>query len=255
MYQPRIYREEMNRDRFRFFHCSHMESDLLIGVAPGQYRERMEQTTLGEIRRIRGLIEGYAARHTEFITSLEPLKVPGLEGSGRGNREIPPEIVTMLRCGEESGTGPMSSVAGLFAEKVGTCLKTQYGLIEVLVENGGDLFMENRSEATVTIHAGDSPLSGKLALSIPAGIWGICTSSGTVGHSLSFGKADAVTVIAGNAALADAWATSLANRVRQTGDIEKVLDRVQEITGILGCVVIFRDRVGIRGQFELKPLT
>jgi ApbE superfamily uncharacterized protein (UPF0280 family) len=255
LYQPRIYREEMNRDRFRFFQCSHLESDLLIGVAPGKYRNGMEQTALGEILRIRGVIEGYATRHPEFITSLEPLKVPGLKGSGHGNREIPPEIAIMLRCGEESGTGPMSSVAGLFAEKVGACLKMKYGLAEVLVENGGDLFMENRSEATVAVHAGDSPLSGKLALNIPPGSWGICTSSGTVGHSFSFGKADAVTVISGNAALADAWATSLANRVSQTGDIDKVLDRIPEIRGILGCVVILRDRVGIRGQFELKPLT
>jgi len=285
----------MNRDRFRFFQCSHLETDLLIGIPPDQFRSGMDQCALREIRRVRSIIETYAGSHPQFLTSLEPLPVPEKvtsevreigaasvpekgaasvpekgaasvpekgaasvpEKVAPGVREqgIPGEIGTMLRCGADSGTGPMSAVAGLVAEKVGNRLVGDYRLSELVVENGGDLFMVNNRDATTVIQAGDSPFSGKLALNIPAGSWGICTSSGTLGHSFSFGKADAVTVVAGSAPLADAWATSLANRVQSPADIEIVMALVEKIPEIWGCVAVVGDRVGIRGKFELKPLS
>ncbi|MCK4749170.1 MAG: hypothetical protein KAT15_19090, partial [Bacteroidales bacterium] len=65
----------------------------------------------------------------------------------------------------------------------------------------------------------------------------------------------AVTVIAERTPLADAWATSLANRVTAPDDVELVLDMVSEIEEILGCAVILGDKVGIRGQFEVKLLS
>jgi ApbE superfamily uncharacterized protein (UPF0280 family) len=215
----------------------------------------MDQTALHEIRRIRDLIEIYAGTHPEFLTSLEPIPRLAKTKPERKEEKVPGEIGIMLQCGELSGTGPMSSVAGLLAEEVGKRLHTKYRLSELVIENGGDLYMVNNRDATAVIQAGDSPFSGKLALNIPAGAWGICTSSGTVGHSFSFGKADAVTVVADNAPLADAWATSLANRLHTVEDIEKVLVLVENIPEILGCVAVIGDRVGIRGQFELKPLT
>lgn len=236
----------MNRDRFRFLACSHLETDLLIGVPHDRYSEGIEHSALKEIERLRTVLENYASGHPEFIESLVPLP---------RNSPAAPEIELMLRCGAETGTGPMSCVAGLFAEQVGEHLASRYGLEEVLVENGGDLFIMNPSPVTAVIHAGASPLSGQLGLEIPPGTWGICTSSGTVGHSFSFGKADAVTVVAEEAPLADAWATALANLVNLPEDIEKVMNKVAEIPEILGCVAIMHDRLAIRGQFELKPLS
>jgi ApbE superfamily uncharacterized protein (UPF0280 family) len=244
----------MNRERFRFFNCSHFETDLLIGVPPDRYQQSMETKALEEIKRIRGIIEQFSLHSPRFTTSLSPIQLSDLEGVEAAGKNISPEINTMLQCGFYSGTGPMSSVAGLFAEKTGQVLAASYDLSEIIIENGGDLFMVSGSDTTVVIHAGDSPLSGKLALQVPSGTWGICTSSGTVGHSFSYGNADAVTVVAELTPMADAWATSLANRVQGPEDIEKVLGIAEGVPEILGCVIVVRDRMGIRGEFELKPL-
>jgi ApbE superfamily uncharacterized protein (UPF0280 family) len=105
------------------------------------------------------------------------------------------------------------------------------------------------------IHAGESPLSGKLALVLPPGTWGVCTSSGTTGHSLSMGRADALTVVCRDPALADAWATALANQVSSPGDLERILGQVADIPEIVACVIIVGDRVGARGSFELKAIS
>jgi ApbE superfamily uncharacterized protein (UPF0280 family) len=236
----------MNQDRFRFFRAVCLESDLFIGVGQNSFQEEMISAAEEELHRLRKLITGYSADHPLFISSLEPLP---------GGEKAPPEVRTMLRCARLSGTGPMSSVAGLFAERVGHKLIREYGLDEIVVENGGDLFVRNRTDLTSLIHAGTSSLSGKVALVLSPGTRGVCTSSGTVGHSLSFGRADAVTVIAGSASLADAWATALANRVSGAGDIERVLEMAGQIPHILGCAIIVEEQIGIRGQFEVKILS
>jgi len=146
-------------------------------------------------------------------------------------------------------------VAGLFAELVGNLLLRLWDPSEVMVENGGDLFLRNREELVTVIHAGKVNLSGKIGLLIPPGEWGICTSSGTQGHSFSRGKADAVTVISKSTPLADAWATALANRVEEHEDIEPMLEQVASIPEILGCVVIAEGKIGIRGEFKTKLLS
>ena len=122
------------------------------------------------------------------------------------------------------------------------------------MENGGDLWIRNREELRSVIHAGHSPLSDRMALVLPPGDWGLCTSSGTLGHSLSMGRADAVSVVAHSAPLADAWATSLANLVRDQRDIETVLEKAGNVPEILGCVVIVGDRVGVIGEIPVKPV-
>ena len=236
----------MNRERFHFFQTTLFESDLFIGVTRGDFRREMIPSAEEEIHGLRQILTGYANDHPGFFHSLKPLPFQD---------HVPEEIGVMLRCGEQTGTGPMSSVAGLFAERVGLRLLREYNPDEVVVENGGDLFVRNRSDLLSLIHAGSSGLSDRVALILTPGTRGVCTSSGTVGHSLSFGCADAVTVIAESAPLADAWATSLANRVTGPDQIERVLGMAGEIPGILGCAVIAGDRFGIRGQFEVKILS
>ncbi|HER07868.1 MAG TPA: UPF0280 family protein [Bacteroides sp.] len=244
--QPRFYRGDMNHDRFFFFRTASQESDLYIGVPHGSFRDGMIRTAANEILRLRKVVTDYAAGSPLFLRSLEP--VPG-------GGHVPEEIEDMLRCSKRSGTGPMSAVAGLFAGRVGLRLIREYNLNEIVVENGGDLFIRNVSDLTSLIHAGSSVLSDRVALVLTPGTWGVCTSSGTVGHSLSFGCADAVTVITENAPLADAWATSLANRVTGAGEIERVLDIAGAIPEILGCAIVVEDQIGIRGQFEVKILS
>ena len=255
MYEPRLYRGNMNRERFRFFPSTHLESDLLIGVPYDDFREEMIHTSFDELVRLRNLVTDFAEIHPSFATSLEPIQFSGSGMEDPAGQEIPAEIDTMIRCGINSGTGPMSSVAGMFADRVGQLLIKEYKLKEVVVENGGDLFLNIETEIVSVVHAGDSPLSDKMAFVITPGTWGVCTSSGTLGHSFSKGKADAVTVIAKNTPLADSWATALANRVSTPQDIKPVLEQVKQTEEISGCAIIVGEQVGIQGKFELKLLS
>jgi ApbE superfamily uncharacterized protein (UPF0280 family) len=127
---------------------------------------------------------------------------------------------------------------------------------DIIIENGGDIYVRSTQDRIIGIYAGDSPLSGKLGIEItpketPCGI---CTSSGTVGHSLSFGKADAVTILARSAIVADAVATACGNIVQNPGDIEKGLDLVTKAGDVTGAVIIIGDRVGVCGAVRLKRL-
>ncbi|MCK4748473.1 MAG: UPF0280 family protein, partial [Bacteroidales bacterium] len=179
----------MNRDRFRFFQSVHHESDLLIGVRHRDFSRTMVKTALVEQTRLRKLLMDHIKSSPSFGTSLEPLPYPSSRENTLDAPHLPDEILTMLRSAQQTATGPMSSVAGLFAEKVGRRLIGAYGLDEIVVENGGDLFVKNSSDLVSVIHAGTSNLSDKMAFVITPGKWGICTSSGTIGHSFSRGKA------------------------------------------------------------------
>jgi len=147
----------------------------------------------------------------------------------------------------------MAAVAGAIAEAVGRALLEESR--EVVVENGGDCFLRVDSPLQIGIFAGPSVLSEKLALRIrpEQTPLGVCTSSGTVGPSLSFGRADAVTVISPSAAIADAAATRIGNQVKNRGDINRALAVAPEIEGVLGVVIIMGDRVGAWGEVELVP--
>jgi ApbE superfamily uncharacterized protein (UPF0280 family) len=200
--------------------------------------------TLAEaaIYRVRGPLEGYIASHPEFLQSLVSLP----------DDPLAPSIVReMLAAGQTCGVGPMAAVAGAIAEAVGRALLIESR--EVVVENGGDCFVEVGSPLEMGIFAGSSVLSEKLAVRLrPERMpLGVCTSSGTVGHSLSFGRADAVTVIAPSAAVADAAATRIGNRVKHRGDLDRALAVAQEIEGVLGVVIIIGDAVGVWGEVEL----
>jgi ApbE superfamily uncharacterized protein (UPF0280 family) len=80
---------------------------------------------------------------------------------------------------------------------------------------------------------------------------GVCTSSGTVGHSLSFGCADACCVKSGSAALADAAATAIGNIVKSEKDIQNGLTTGMKIEGVLGIVIIIGGQLGAAGDIEL----
>jgi ApbE superfamily uncharacterized protein (UPF0280 family) len=209
----------------------------------------MPETSLDEQIRLHTLLMDHAKIHPSFRSSLESLPLPGKD-TGQIS-----ELETMYRCGLRTGTGPMSCVAGLFAEKVANRLTDAFDPHEMVIENGGDLYIRNRSDLVTVIHAGSSSLSERIGLVIPCGTWGVCTSSGTVGHSYSMGKADAVTVVSESTPMADAWATALANQVKDRDDIEPVLEKVAEIQEILACVVIVGEQMGIRGAFEVKLLS
>jgi ApbE superfamily uncharacterized protein (UPF0280 family) len=159
----------------------------------------------------------------------------------------------MMEATRLAGVGPMAAVAGAVADRVGHLLLENFGCREVVVENGGDIFIRNDRPLVVSVYAGASKLSGRVGLEMPPGEWGVCTSSGTVGPSLSFGQADAVTVVSADATLADAFATAYGNLVKEAEDIEKVLAQAlnEKVETLL---IIVGDRLGIVGRHSLKFL-
>jgi len=236
----RTYRDFASRGTWVAFAAACEETDLYIRAEQNLTREALEAT-----RRARRAIEGYIRDHPGFQTSLEPLPF---------DPEAPPIVQDMLLAGQSLSVGPMAAVAGAIAESVGTSLHAFSR--NVIVENGGDVFLATERETTVGVFAGKSPLSMRLGLRIPPEQTpcGLCTSSGQVGPSLSFGQADAVTVWASSTALADAAATALANRVTEPGDIEPTLEVAKSTTGLKGALVVLRDRIGVWGPIELIRL-
>jgi ApbE superfamily uncharacterized protein (UPF0280 family) len=236
-YRERRYRQQLRRSRLDGFEVAVKETDLFI-LADSKLATLAEEA----IYLVRGPLEGYIASHPEFLHSLVPL----------ADDPVAPAIVReMLAAAQACMVGPMAAVAGAIAEGVGRMLLRESR--EVVVENGGDCFIQVASPLEMGIFAGSSVLSGKLALRLRSEKTplGVCTSSGTVGHSLSFGRADAVTVIAPSAAVADAAATRIGNEVKGRADIDLALAAAQEIQGVLGVVIIIGDAMGAWGDVEL----
>jgi ApbE superfamily uncharacterized protein (UPF0280 family) len=148
----------------------------------------------------------------------------------------------------------MAAVAGAIAERVGRRLLSVSP--EVIVENGGDIFLRTKNPLSVGLFAGVSPLSLKIGIRIEAieSGRGICTSSATVGHSLSFGKADAVCVLSPSCALADAVATAVGNRVNRPADIQPAIQWGKAIAGIEGLLIVIGEKLGAWGKIKIIPL-
>src|SRR4030066_2025268 len=152
------------------------------------------------------------------------------------------------------GGCPMVKVVRYIAKDVGKDLLVCTP--EIVVENGGDIFMKISRTRLIGVYAGGSSFTGKIALEISPEETplGACTSSGTVGHSFRFGTADAVIVLSRSPALADAAATAIGNRVKTAEDIDVAIKQAQAINGLAGIVVIKDDKIGMWGNVKLVPL-
>ncbi len=236
-YQPRYYRDWSKDRDLVSFTVMVKETDLYIRA-----RRDFSKKATEIVQRQRALLENYIARHPGFLTALEPFHL---------GDDAPAIAKAMEEAGEKVGVGPMAAVAGAFAEFVGKELLRFSP--EVIVENGGDIFIKTEKKRLVGVYAGESPYTGKIALQIePADTpLGICTSSGTVGHSLSFGKADAVVILSPSTTLADAAATAIGNIVKTVEDIQKALDFACSIAGLIGTMVIINDKMGVWGKINL----
>lgn len=239
-YRERRYRQQIQHQRLVSFKVAVQETDLMI-LADSDLSELAEEI----IYKVRGPLEGYIASHPEFLRTLKPLPYDEL---------APPLVREMLAAAQMCGTGPMAAVAGAVAEQVGLALLRESR--EVVVENGGDCYVKVDSALQISIYAGRSKLSNKVALKIypEKTPLGVCTSSGTVGHSLSFGLADAVTVLSASAALADAAATMICNQVKSESSIPKAIAFAQKIEGVLGVVAIVGEKMGAWGDIELVQI-
>ena len=239
-HQEKFYRHRVKADRTTCFRVAVKETDLWVH-ADRDYTEQVREKVLQQRR----YIEDTIRQHPEFADTLLPwrTRVP-----------LPHIVADMIRAGEAAGVGPMAAVAGAIAEQVGKSLLQLSR--QVVVENGGDVFQNTVDPIVTGIYAGRSPLSMKIGIRVGGEkrSIGVCTSSGTVGHSLSLGSADAVSVVASSCALADAAATSIANQIHMRTDIEDAIAFAKAIAGVEGAVVIKGDRIGAWGNLEIVPL-
>ncbi len=213
------------------------ETDLYVRA-----RQNLQSKAFRIVHKYREQLERYISRHPAFATSLIPLTVTA---------DAPVMVRAMIEATAKAGVGPMASVAGAIAEYVGTEL-LDYSP-EVIVENGGDTYIRSLERRVVGIYTGDSPFTGQLGIQIEPDDTplGICTSSGTVGHSLSLGHADAAIVLSPSATLADAAATAVGNAVQHADDIPQALEVGQRIEGVTGLIVVKDDKIGCWGKVTL----
>ncbi|HED24204.1 MAG TPA: UPF0280 family protein [Firmicutes bacterium] len=245
MSSRRIYRRESLSPRLTSFSVSVKESDLWIAVSTFRYEDNLPGQVEQYLWQIRRSLESYFAGHPEIAESLGPCLL---------GEEAPGILRRMASAANKAGVGPMAAVAGAVAEAVGIMLLEVSP--EVIVENGGDIFLKAEAPVTVGIYAGQSPLSGKLGLKVDpsATPLGICTSSGTVGPSLSFGRTDAAVVTAASTPLADAAATAVGNMVASPDDFNRAVQFIRSLSGVSGLLIICGDKMTVWGDLELQPL-
>lgn len=193
------------------------------------------------LKELRRELEEHILINSEFLYSLSPVEPRG---------SVPIIALDMYNASATAGVGPMAAVAGAVAEHVGR------GLLkfseEVIVENGGDIWLNLRSPSVIGIYVNNIYFSDRIRLNIkPENTpCSVCTSSASLGHSLSFGKADAATIIAESGAVADAVATAACNIVQNEDDLKRAVDYAMSIDGVRGCMIIYRDKLAACGNIE-----
>jgi len=246
-YEHRFYRNKFNTTRFNGFQLKHLETDLWIGTDTESFKSEMQEVALAAVKELRQNLDDYIKTEPEFAKTLKPFQP---------NNSAPKEAKEMAFAAAKAGIGPMAAVAGLFAQEAGKAISQNFSVKELVIENGGDIFALLKHELVLSVFAGNSPLSERIGLKIKPDIspLGICTSAGTVGPSLSFGNADAVVVVSKDVLVADAFATAFGNKVKSPADVEKVLNQAEKYPEILALLIICEDKIGIRGEFEIKIL-
>ncbi|AQS57857.1 UPF0280 family protein [Desulforamulus ferrireducens] len=244
-YVKRSYRKLHHQGDLLHFQVMIKETDLDIGVRRERFSPELVSWVENIIIEQRRALEDYIKRDPEFKSALAPHELLA---------DAPAIAVEMAKAARLAGVGPMAAVAGAFAQIVGKALVGRSR--DVIIENGGDIYLKSARPRKVGIFAGTSPFSHKIALEILP--WqtplGICTSSGTVGHSLSYGQADAVIILAPSAYLADAVATAAANLVQGEEDVQKAVDFAASLPGVSGAIAIKGEKLAAWGQVKLVPM-
>ncbi len=188
----------------------------------------------------RRILDDYISRRPEFLTSFDPLDVLA---------DAPPVAERMAWAARLAGVGPMAAVAGAMAEWAGKA-GLAAGAPEAIIDNGGDIFIQAVEPVLIGLDAGTAPVGKRLAFLLEPDQTpvAICSSSGKRGHSISLGLCDLATIVARDAALADAAATAAGNLVKTVADVDAALERISQIQGIDGVLIVKDDRVGLAGR-------
>lgn len=231
----------MKAEDLEYFQVLEFETDLFLGVDRLAMNPILPQVVLKNVRQLRQSIMDYNTTHPDFIRGLIPLAM---------DKNAAPIVQDMLEAGIKTRIGPMSAVAGAVSKYVGEILSPFSE--EIIVENGGDILIKTQKTRRIALCTSGSQFSdlGLMIKPRKKGL-GVCTSSGIMGHSLSFGKADTVTVLSEDIPLADAAATALCNRIKTPADVARGLDWIKTISGILGALIIIEDQLGVWGEIEL----
>lgn len=233
------YRNICGRDDLSSYKITVKETNLFVMTD-----QVLEKEIIEIILKHRGHLENYISANPGFVTTLVPWPPDPF---------APPVVRAMIEAGIIAGVGPMAAVAGTVSQFVGEDLSAFSS--DVFIENGGDIYVRTTKPVTIGLFAGKSPLTGKIGLKFqPDSPFGVCTSSGTVGHSLSFGKADAICIFSYSCSLADAAATAVGNIVKKPADIQPALDMAKSIHGVKGALVVLGKQMGVWGDMEIVPL-
>jgi ApbE superfamily uncharacterized protein (UPF0280 family) len=232
--QERFYRLWMKKDDLVSFQASAEETDLYIRACSD-----LKPAALDSIRRHRRPLEEFIRLHPEFEKTLTPYPL---------SRGMAPIIRDMVSAAKKVGVGPMAAVAGAVADYVGRDLLKKSR--EVIIENGGDIFLKVSRPVKIGIYAADSPFTNRLSFEISPEQTplGVCTSSGTVGPSLSFGSSDATVILARTAAFADACATAVGNLVKDEDSVDGAVAYARKIRGLYGVIVVKGKKLGVWGK-------
>jgi ApbE superfamily uncharacterized protein (UPF0280 family) len=204
-------------------------------------REDGVETATSSIKSNLKLLEEYIKVHPQFLFSLIPVAV---------NYGAPEVAWLMAQASEKAGVGPMAAVAGVLADLAVQDMVNS-GCKVAVVEDGGEISAVSNQSIDIAFAAGDEPLSREMGFRLKQFPLGVATSSGRFSHAFSFGDADAVTIFAVEAGLADAAATAVANLI--TGEnvsevIKHGLERALSINGVKGVFILYRGTVGKAGQ-------
>lgn len=237
MYEARTYRTFSRPDDLVCYEVIYKETDLFCCTS-----EDLKKVIEERVLHYRNQLERYVVERREFLKSLVPVAPD----------PFAPRIAKeMMAAAAEIGVGPMACVAGAVAEFIGRDINRLTD--EYIIENGGDICLRVRKERRVAVYAKDSPYGKRIGIRIGPSedAVGICTSSATVGPSLSLGKADAVCVVSPSALFADGLATRLGNMVRREDDIGSALEEGKRFSGARGILVIMGKKLGAWGDIDL----
>jgi ApbE superfamily uncharacterized protein (UPF0280 family) len=237
MYEERFYRGISRPQDLLCYEVSVKETDLFCCTGT-DLRPFIEERVLF----YRNQLEGYIKAKPLFKESLLPADFD----------PFAPRIVKeMIRASSSLGVGPMATVAGAIAEFIGNDIAALTD--EYIVENGGDIFLKTARDRVVLIYAKDSPYSERVGIRLKGREtpYGICTSSATVGPSLSLGKADAVCVVGDSALFADGLATYVGNIVKKKEDIRIAIEKGKAFPKVSGILIILGEQMGAWGDLEI----
>ncbi len=212
------------------------ESDLQVLA-----HKHLAQEMLQSLGRLHADLRVWMGLYPQFRTSLEPLPMP---------KNAPDIVLRMYTAAQSVGVGPFAAVAGSISQMLAELHVHESA--DLIVENGGDVYLYSQKERVVGILS-DPEHEASLGLILRKEDFplALCSSSATIGHSLSLGQGELALVRAKDAALADALATALGNRLRSAKDIEMVLEFGQSIEGIDGILVQCDAALGVWGNMEL----